>query len=173
MYTLRELQLKDALRMLEWMHDEKIMQFFRFNGKEKTLDSVKLFIADSTKDTHNIHKAIVNDMDIYCGTVSLKNIEEETAEFAIVIHPDSLNKGAGSIAIRKMLFEGFFNLNLERIYLNVIKSNLHAKHVYQKYGFCYKYSSLEYFKGVEMLLDWYEVKKENFKKYCMESTNNK
>lgn len=164
MYTLRELQLKDASRMLEWMHDEKTMQFFRFNGKEKTLDSVNLFIVDSIKDTHNIHKAIVNDMDIYCGTVSLKNIKEGTAEFAIVLHPDSLNKGAGSIAIKEMLLKGFFSLNLNCIYLNVIESNLHAKYVYQKYGFCYRYSSLEHFKDAEIFLDWYEVKKENFKK---------
>ena len=41
---LRPLATTDAERMLEWMHNDDVTEFFRFNGSEATIESVTEFI---------------------------------------------------------------------------------------------------------------------------------
>ena len=70
--------------MLEWMHDENVVEKLRGNFKEKTLEDAEKFILASMNKKENIHLAIVSDEDEYMGTVSLKSIDRSnnSAEFA-------------------------------------------------------------------------------------------
>ena len=44
---LRDLELKDASFMLEWMHDESVVKNLRGNFRSKTIEDVKKFILAS------------------------------------------------------------------------------------------------------------------------------
>ena len=163
MYRLRQLQMKDAQRMLEWMHDDNTMKYLRFDGKSRTIEDAENFIAEAvSNESVHIHRAIVDGMDQYCGTISLKNIRNEAAEFAIVVHPDSIGKGAGGKATRDILREAFAVLNLEKVYLNVLPTNVAAIRVYEKSGFRFVRSSVELIKGTDADLDWYEIKRDDW-----------
>ena len=93
---LRSLELKDAELMLEWMKDKELNQYFRFESEKITLDSVKDFIASSNLCERNKHFAIVDDKDVYLGTISLKNIDMNNfnAEYAIALRKVSIGKGS-------------------------------------------------------------------------------
>ena len=83
---LRDLKLKDAPLMLEWMHDEELVRFFRTDFQDKTLGDCEAFIQTAAAE-QNRHWAICNDEDEYLGTVSLKHMDPQngTAEYAIAI----------------------------------------------------------------------------------------
>ena len=48
---------------------------------------------------------------------------------------ENQSRGAGSFAVKEMLRHGFYNLNLQRIELEVLEENSRAIHVYEKCGF--------------------------------------
>ena len=75
----------------------------------KTLEDCFEFIKTSSDESDNIHYAIVDDMDNYMGTVSLKNVSNDNAEFAIVLHSKAIGKGKSPshrIRSRKIIFIG-------------------------------------------------------------------
>ena len=82
---LRRLELKDAPLMLEWMHDQDVVEKMQADFASKTIEDCKKFIQDSQNNKMDLNLAIVDEQDIYMGTVSLKNITEKDAEFAITI----------------------------------------------------------------------------------------
>lgn len=120
---LRTLKLEYANRMLEWMHNDDIVCNLGKNFKSYTLQDCKDFISHSQTDNSNLHLAITDDTDNYMGTVSLKHVVDNTAEFAIVLHPNAIGLGYARFAIRKILSIGFYKLHLKEVYWNVLKSN--------------------------------------------------
>lgn len=93
---LRALKLEDANRMLEWMHNDDIVSNLGKNFKSYTLQDCKDFISHSQTDKSNLNLAITDDKDNYMGTVSLNHIIDNTAEFAIVLHPKAIGLGFAS-----------------------------------------------------------------------------
>jgi len=93
---LRPLKMKDAPRMLEWMHDENVMRYLSFDGAKMTLADAQKFIEQAQDTSQNLHLAVSDANDKYCGTISLKNIDKVKgeAEYAIALHPDSWGGGA-------------------------------------------------------------------------------
>ena len=81
---LRKLKDKDAVFMLEWMHDGDVVEFLNGNFTSKTLDDCKNFIELSLNDDKNSHFAVVSDTDEYMGTVSLKNIDKKLKRAVIM-----------------------------------------------------------------------------------------
>lgn len=137
---LRRLEIKDAKYMLEWMHDDSVNKYFRFNAKKNTIDTVIEFISASIEDIQNYHFAVVDDNDEYMGTVSLKNIDNDAmnAEYAIVLRACAQGKGLGKYATESILKFAFVNLKLNRVYLNVLSDNVNAIRMYEKTGFIYE-----------------------------------
>ena len=78
---LRKLKIEDAPLMLEWMHDPDVVQNMQADFAHKTLRDCENFIRISQTDNKNLHLAVVDDDNTYMGTVSLKNIENDAAEF--------------------------------------------------------------------------------------------
>ena len=132
---LRPLQAKDAALMLEWMHDPSVVQDLQANFAEKTIDDCLAFIKSSADSTHDLHLAIVDDNDEYMGTVSLKHIHDNSAEFAITIRNCAMGKGFSAYGMQSIIKKGFDELALQNIYWCVSPKNQRAVRFYDKH--CY------------------------------------
>lgn len=143
MIVLRELKEKDAPFMLEWMHDADIQKSFKRRMADSTVDDVMDFIkkAASTATVStgtDLHFAIADKADDqYLGTVSLKKIDLENgnAEFAIVTRKKAHGKGIGHQATILILKKAFYEIGLQRVYLNVFSNNTAAIRLYERCGF--------------------------------------
>jgi RimJ/RimL family protein N-acetyltransferase len=59
-----------------------------------------------------------------------------SAEFAIMIgRKDYWSRGVGSLATRAMLSHAFRDRQLNRVWLNVLRSNERARRLYERVGF--------------------------------------
>lgn len=134
---LRELKSKDALLMLEWMHDKDVTKDLSTDFSRKTLDDAIGFINNSKVDKDNIHFAIVNDEDEYMGTVSLKHVDykKRTAEFAITVRKCAMGKGYSWFGMKSIIEKAFQEFELETVYWCVSRSNLRAVKFYDKHNF--------------------------------------
>lgn len=130
---IRKLKNEDASLMLEWMHDPFVVANMRTNFLDRTTDDCLKFI--NTKDDKNLHLAIASDDDEYIGTVSLKNIKNDSAEFGITIRKCAMGKGYSIFAMNEMLAYGFDTLRLKYIYWCVDPENSRALRFYDKNGF--------------------------------------
>lgn len=133
---LRKLCDKDAESMLEWMHDPAVNQFFRAHFAQMTMENARSFIRGGQSAAAR-HYAICDDEDAYQGTISLKDIDVEngTAEYAIVLRRQAQGKGYARFATREILRIAFEKQDLCKVYLNVWKENVHAVGFYEHMGF--------------------------------------
>lgn len=134
---LRSLKLDDAPLMLEWMHDESIVENLRENFKDKTLKDCENFIKKSEDKEKDIHLAIVSDEDEYMGTVSLKNIEREgnSAELSIVVRKSAMGRGYSWWGMEEIIGLAFEKYGLESIYWCISKKDNRAVRFYDKHNF--------------------------------------
>lgn len=134
---LRKLEPKDAPRMLEWMHTPDAVAHLQGRFAQKTLQDCLDFIAHSDADARQLHLALVDDADVYLGTVSLKHMDplREDAEFAIAIHPDTMGTGCARKAMEQILELGFTQQKLRRIFWCVSPENRRAVRFYEKGGY--------------------------------------
>ncbi len=121
--------------MLEWMHDKNVVENLRTDFMSKTIEDCERFIVSSQEDKVNLHLAIVDENDCYMGTVSLKNIREQSAEFGITVRAAAMGKGYSKAAMEQMLRKGFEELGLEEIYWCVSPENKRAVRFYDKNGY--------------------------------------
>lgn len=135
MIRLRKLQEKDIEGMLEWMHNPRINCFFRFDAANMNYEKALEFV--SKESTENRHFAIVDEQDEYIGTISLKEIDfqHRKAEYAISMREKWHGTGVAKEATEMLLSYAFEELNLHRIYLNVLSDNIRAIKFYEKCGF--------------------------------------
>lgn len=133
---LRQLKIKDVDRMLTWMHSKESKDIFAKDFNKYTKEDVTNFV--KIKNTkNNINYACVNDDDEYLGTVSLKNIDydNKNAEYAISFMKEAQGTGAALFATKEILKQAFEELNLEKVYLDVLDTNKRAISFYKKVGF--------------------------------------
>ena len=161
---LRDLELKDAPLMLEWMHDEGVVGKLRGNFKDKKLSDAEAFIAASENKEKDIHLAIVSDEDEYMGTVSLKNIDRvgNSAEFAITVRKSAMSRGYSWYGMEEIIRLAFDEIGLETVYWCVSRYNERAVRFYDKHNFHEAVDIsdiiLERYKGMDNL-KWYSVLK--------------
>ena len=161
---LRELKIKDAPLMLEWIKDPQINRFFRFDAFSMNLHDCINYIESADSDPRTIHFAIVDDNDEYLGTISLKNIENGEAEYAISTRRAVHGTGAALEATRQILRYAFEELGLNRVYLNVLVDNLRANAFYRKAGFVFwfKEEKAVVINDISRDLNWYYLDKRQF-----------
>jgi len=166
---LRPLHINDAPRMLEWMHNKNVTEYFRFDGSSATIDSVCEFITNASCDKTSRHYAVTNDDNSYMGTVSLKNIdcENKNAEYAISLHQDAIGRGYARFATDEIMKIAFNELQLQRVYLNVLSINVRAIKFYEKYGFVYEGEFRKHLmhKGKLENLKWYGFCKDDWQNH--------
>ena len=134
---LRDLELKDAPLMLEWMHDESVVEKLSGNFKEKTLTDAESFILSSANKEQDIHLAIVTEDDEYMGTVSLKSIDKKdsSAEFAITVRKSAMGKGFSWYGMKEIIRLAFEKYGLKNIYWCVSRKNARAVRFYDKHNY--------------------------------------
>lgn len=132
---LRELELRDAPLMLEWMHDPSVVRYMRADFSGKTIDDCRRFITESRGNEKDCHLAIQDDQGTYLGTVSLKNIHDRTAEFAITIRAAAMGKGYSKRGMAEILRLGLEEKGLDEIYWYVDRENERAIRFYDKNGY--------------------------------------
>lgn len=156
-FSLRPLKQKDAERMVEMMQDAQTTQFLQIGGPDYTLDTALRFIAGTADEASCVHRAVVDENDVYQGTISLKNLDMDNkeAEYAISMHPQAQGKGVAGFASAAVL-QLAWSLGLDRVYLNVLERNVRANRFYQKFGFQYTHSTRMDFHGNSEILRWYE-----------------
>lgn len=140
MFKLRQLKYKDIDLMLEWMHDESVTKFMQKNFMGYTRDDCALFVEKCLEDykncqPSNINFAIIDENDTYLGTVSLKNIKDNNAEFAIAIRSSAMGGGCANYAIKEIIRWAFKETNINLIYWYVRKDNVRAIKFYNNNGF--------------------------------------
>jgi len=180
---LRKLQLKDAPLMLAWMHDRNVTGHLRADFASKTLEDAERFIGESLAEGKNadacgdanarsledegkeraqrdIHLAIASDEDEYMGTVSLRHIENGSAEFAITVRAEAMGRGYSWFGMESILDKAFTELSLESVYWCVSRDNKRAVRFYDKHNFHevldIPQDVLDRYEGVTNL-KWYSV----------------
>jgi len=95
----------------------------------------KAYLASQESDT--LREFILMEKNQRLGFLGLYNINyrHRHAEFAIMIHPSHQGKGYAEKASRLLIEYSFNQLNLHKLYLDVVKHNEKAIHIYQKIGF--------------------------------------
>lgn len=133
-YSLRPLKAKDAERMLQWMQNDNVTEFLQIGGRNVKLESVQGFIEGAADESVNLHRAIVDDNDVYFGTVSLKHIDlvNKEAEYAIAMHMEGIGTGAARQGSNLLFQIAKEKLALKRLYLYVKKVNQRAVKFYSK-----------------------------------------
>lgn len=133
---LRKLRKQDAPLMLEWMHDSSVTKDLQTNFESKTIEDCIKFIENSLLDDHNLHLAISDESDTYQGTVSLKNICNGTAEFAITVRTSAMGRGIAAEAMDIIIELAFEERGLKAVYWCVSPNNTRAVRFYDKNGYC-------------------------------------
>lgn len=131
---LRKLKMEDAPLMLAWMHNKNVVDKLRGDFASKTIEDCEAFISNSINEK-DIHLAIATDEDEYMGTVSLKNIEDRSAEFAITVRAEAMGKGYSWFGMETILEKAFDEYGLESVYWCVSKKNERAVRFYDKHNF--------------------------------------
>ncbi|MBO4835540.1 MAG: GNAT family N-acetyltransferase [Lachnospiraceae bacterium] len=152
---LRELKIEDAPLMLEWMHDESVVQSLKTDFSKKTIEDCIAFISAAADQNENLHLAIADETDTYMGTVSLKHITDDSAEFGISIRSCAMGKGFASFAMKEILQEGLERYHLQEIYWCVDPENKRAVRFYDKNGY-------ERTKPIDKAQGYTEEEKERF-----------
>lgn len=166
---LRNLEMKDAKAMYEWMSEPDINRLMHFDARNVSIQSSKRFIESSETDKKNMHLAIVDENDDYLGTVSLKNIDSvnSNAEFAIAIRKRAMGKGI-SIQAMDAIFEiAFYKLNLNKVFLYVRTDNVRAVKFYEKYRLRYEGEFLQqyYINNEFKDIKWYAILKTEYSEW--------
>lgn len=161
---LRQLELRDAPLMLEWMHDTDVVGQLRTDFASKTLSDAEAFISRSNEDNRDINLAIASDEDEYMGTVTLRDIEDGSAEFAITVRSKAMGRGYSWFGMEAILKKAFDELGLECVYWCVSRKNTRAVRFYDKHNF---HEALDIpskvlarYEGIEDL-KWYSVLKDD------------
>lgn len=168
---IRDLEMRDAEGMLEWMRDSSVNCFFRFDAEHMDYDKVSEFICNADKEkkeNHNFNWAVVNADDEYMGTISLKHVnsQSKTAEYAISMRKTAQGGGYAKRATEQVLKMAFEEWNLNRVYLNVISDNVRAIRFYEKCGFVYEGEFRNHIciRGELKSLKWYAMLKSEYEK---------
>lgn len=107
---------------------------FHFSNYEV---DVKWFENYINNRAHNVRLAILED-EMIIGCVYLLNIDfiNQSGELGILIGEEkNRNRGIGKFAIDAMVKHAFDDLNLQRIQLEVLRTNSRAISCYKKCGF--------------------------------------
>ncbi len=161
---LRKLEKKDAILMYKCMTDVDVIKYLRV--RVKSIENCENFIENAYNDDKSYHFAIVNALDEWVGTISLKNVDAELkcAEYAIITAKAIHGTGLAYKATMELLKKSFLELGLKRVYLNVIKENVVANKFYNKCGFVHEGTARKSIivNNEFYDLEWYSILEEDY-----------
>lgn len=153
------LEEKHVLDFLSWTdYEDPLFAMYNFSEDE---DTVGDWFRWKTKGRRDRYFAILME-DRAAGYMGLKGISRisRSAELGIILDRAVIDGGVGRASITWLLNHGFFNLGLERIFLEVLPWNGRAIHLYESLGF---EASNPVYRPVE--LSWQELMDTAFDPY--------
>lgn len=138
-YNLRCIELKDLPALYQYKNDPEIAALlggFSFGYSMKDLQD--WFEFHRQRKDEVVWSIVKGNNDVCLGHVALYKIDYRVrmAEFAILIGDKSAwGKGVGMACTKFVLEYGFRELNLNRIYLEVLSTNERAIKLYSSIGF--------------------------------------
>lgn len=168
MYKLRELEKKDIEEINNWRKNEELIQYLEAPYRYINLEVENKWYENYLNNRNNtIRCAITTQEDNIIGLITLTNINNinRSAELHIMIEKEeNCGKGIGSFAINKILNHAFFDLNLNRVELEVLTQNLRAQNAYKKLGFKYEGTRRKacFKNGIYVDIDIMSILKEEF-----------
>jgi diamine N-acetyltransferase len=139
-FFLRELAKGDVDVINRWRSDYELVDKLGANFRyiDKTIDEAWM-AAYFNNRANNVRLAICQKgVESIVGVVYLISIDwvNRNCELAIMIGDQNCRgKGVGEFATRQALKHAFFDLNLHRVSLTVLESNVSAISLYSKLGF--------------------------------------
>jgi len=140
MITLRELSREDIPIVNRWRRDSVVADGIgaphRFVGLDVDLKWYEDYL--SRRGSEVRCAVCLGESGQLVGMVSLTRIDyvHRNAEYnAMVGEPASQNRGIGTAATRAMIRHGFFDLNLHRIYVSIVRENISSIRMCEKAGF--------------------------------------
>lgn len=129
---------KDTDNIIKWRNQPFVRNMFL--QKEILTKEIHENWMSTMVKTKKVEQFIIylKENDKAIGTVFLKNIDMENkqAEYGNFIgEPEYLGKGYGSDAGNVLIQYAFNQLNLKKIFLRVLKTNVRAIRAYKKMGF--------------------------------------
>lgn len=142
MGLLRSLRAEDSDSLFKWINDRDVV-VFNAPYKPITRESHEEWFRNIIRGPSDAYYFAIEDQsstNSICpvGSCSIRGIDHisRSAEIQIRIGvQDARGKGLGTQAIMELCGFGFNDLNLNRIYLDVLASNQRALRCYQKCGF--------------------------------------
>ena len=139
MYRLRELERADLERINMWRNDPYLIACLGAPYRYINEDVDQQWYDQYLRTRGNsVRCAIVDERDMILGLISLLDIDSinRSAELHIMIGgKENRGRGVGTFAVKAMIEHAFMNLNLRRIELEVLETNLAAIRLYEKTGF--------------------------------------
>src|SRR6476660_177245 len=140
MITLREISLEDIPAIKKWRRDPVVSDGVgaphRFIAVDVDLQWYDDYL--SRRGSEVRCAVCLADTGQLVGMVSLTRIDHvhRHAEYnAMVGERSSQNHGIGTAATRAMVRHGFFDLNLHRIYVSILRQNISSIRMCEKAGF--------------------------------------
>jgi len=137
--NLRPLKEIDLDEIMKWINDLEVTKYLSsFIFPVSRLEEEKYLEKMMSKNDEQKHMVIENKKGQYIGQISLIHIDwkNRNAELGIVIgNKKDWGKGYGTEAIKMVLNYGFYQMNLNNIYLWVFEYNSRGIRCYEKCGF--------------------------------------
>lgn len=122
----------------DWLNTSEVTRFLVSGRFPSSMEDIESFVRSANSGNRITFAIYVKDTEKHIGNVKLDNIDwiSRKADFGIMIgDTQQWGKGYGSDVTRLIVDYGFSILNLERIYLGVLKDNVRAIRTYEKIGF--------------------------------------
>ena len=135
---IRPLVIRDALTSYMWSNDPQIWNYTMKKMTRYISPEIETeWLRECLTHTDQANFAIcVRELDTYIGNVRLVDVKDKTAEVHIFIGNKLYwGKGIGYQAIIQILEYGFFEAELESVFLRVHPANISAIRVYEQAGF--------------------------------------
>ena len=136
---VRPLREDDAEEYFVWFDDLEVCRGNSHHRFPESLESVKNYIRHTKEDRTVLVFAIIElASQRHIGNISLQSINyiDRNAELAILCgDKESWGKGYGTEAVQELVRHAFQALNLHRIYLGTLDSNLKMQKLALKAGF--------------------------------------
>lgn len=122
-----------------WFTDEAVHKYNSHWSRPQTLDDVKKFVESLTSDTSRLIFSVYSIKDEkHIGNISLQSIDHlnQSAEMAFLFgNREYWGKGYAQSASEMVIDHAFKHLNMNRLYLGCLKTNIAMNKLALKLGF--------------------------------------